>query len=164
MNNLSTIVSSLKIFGNPAKFFKNIGSSIDNLTDTTSGFDPVNVATGTAGVLQTGVAGTFGALSNITDSVGGAISLISFDDEWVEKRAKKKAKPVKGFLDGVKKGGGNFFGGILDGVTGIVEKPLEGAGKGGIGGFFSGIGKGVVGFVSKPVTGLVSTFYNNILD
>lgn len=91
-------MTSLKCFGNPQKFFKDMGGAIDNLADTTSGFDPVNVATGTAGVLQTGVAGTFGALSNITDSIGGAVSLISFDDKWVEQRAKKKTKASKRFL------------------------------------------------------------------
>lgn len=43
----------------------------------------------------------------------------------------------------------------MSGVTGIVEKPLEGAKTGQFGGFLGGLGKGLLGVVTKPTAGLV---------
>jgi hypothetical protein len=57
LNNLSTVIGSLNIFGNPRKFFKDIGSSLDDLTDSTSELEAGNMIVDTAGLIQTGVAG-----------------------------------------------------------------------------------------------------------
>ncbi len=43
----------------------------------------------------------------------------------------------------------------MNGVTGIFEKPIEGAMSGGVTGFFGGLGKGIVGVVTKPTAGIV---------
>ena len=43
----------------------------------------------------------------------------------------------------------------MSGVTGIVEKPYEGAKSGGAFGMLSGMGKGILGVVTKPTTGIV---------
>jgi len=156
LNNLSTVIGSLNIFGNPAKFFKDIGSSIEDLTDSTAELEPANMIVDTAGLIQTGVAGGFGAMGNFTHSVGGAVGLLSMDQEWMAERSKRrmKQKPSNMF-EGVIQGGGGLLGGIWDGVKGVVEKPIQGAENGGIGGFFSGAGKGILGLFTKPVTGVV---------
>jgi hypothetical protein len=57
LNNLSTVIGSLNIFGNPHKFFKDIGSSLDDLTDSTAELEAGNMIVDTAGLIQTGVAG-----------------------------------------------------------------------------------------------------------
>jgi vacuolar protein sorting-associated protein 13A/C len=43
----------------------------------------------------------------------------------------------------------------VSGVTGVVEKPIQGAKSAGLGGFFGGIGKGLIGAVTKPTAGIV---------
>lgn len=43
----------------------------------------------------------------------------------------------------------------MSGVTGIVEKPIEGAKTAGFGGFLGGFGKGLIGVVTKPTAGIV---------
>lgn len=43
----------------------------------------------------------------------------------------------------------------MSGVTGVVEKPIEGAKSGQLTGFLGGIGKGLLGVVTKPTAGLV---------
>lgn len=43
----------------------------------------------------------------------------------------------------------------MQGVTGIVTKPVEGAKQEGVKGFFKGAGKGLVGVVVRPASGVV---------
>jgi vacuolar protein sorting-associated protein 13A/C len=45
--------------------------------------------------------------------------------------------------------------GVVQGVTGIVTKPVEGARQEGVKGFFKGAGKGLVGVVVRPASGVV---------
>lgn len=47
------------------------------------------------------------------------------------------------------------FEGFVDGVTGVVTKPIDEAKKSGITGFFKGIGKGAVGLIARPTVGIV---------
>ena len=49
----------------------------------------------------------------------------------------------------------SFGKGILNGVTGIVMKPVKGLKKDGAKGFFVGLGKGVSGIITDPVAGLI---------
>jgi vacuolar protein sorting-associated protein 13A/C len=51
----------------------------------------------------------------------------------------------------------------VSGVTGIVEKPLEGAKEDGFLGFMGGVGKGLIGVVTKPTGGIVD-FTSQSLD
>ncbi|KAK2175851.1 hypothetical protein NP493_702g01003 [Ridgeia piscesae] len=52
-------------------------------------------------------------------------------------------------------GGKGLVTGVVDGVTGIVRKPVEGAKKEGVEGFFKGVGKGLVGVITRPASGVV---------
>jgi vacuolar protein sorting-associated protein 13A/C len=58
-------------------------------------------------------------------------------------------------FSGVTAGAKHLLTGLTSGLTGIVEKPVEGAKEGGIGGFFKGVGVGLVGIVTKPVVGVL---------
>lgn len=49
----------------------------------------------------------------------------------------------------------NIFQGVVDGVTGVVTKPISGAKAQGVEGFFKGLGKGAVGLVARPTAGVV---------
>ena len=48
-------------------------------------------------------------------------------------------------------------------MTGIYEKPIEGASKDGAVGFMTGLGKGLLGVVTKPTAGIVD-FTSNSLE
>jgi len=43
----------------------------------------------------------------------------------------------------------------VDGVTGVVTKPVTGARDNGVEGFFKGLGKGAIGLVARPTAGVV---------
>ena len=63
---------------------------------------------------------------------------------------RNKPKHVgEGFVGGI-----TAFGkGLVQGATGIVTKPVEGAKDSGVGGFLSGVGKAVIGVPLKPLSG-----------
>lgn len=44
---------------------------------------------------------------------------------------------------------------MVEGVRGVVARPLEGAQAGGARGFVRGLGRGAVGLLVRPVGGLV---------
>jgi vacuolar protein sorting-associated protein 13A/C len=76
------------------------------------------------------------------------------DQEYIESREQNYAseKPShvgEGLLIGFKSAGKS----ILSGLTGVYEKPIEGARKKGFGGFLTGALKGVSGLITKPVSG-----------
>ncbi|CAF4369928.1 unnamed protein product, partial [Adineta steineri] len=53
--------------------------------------------------------------------------------------------------------------GFVNGVTGVVTKPVSGAKEGGASGFVKGLGKGFIGLVTKPTGGVVD-FASTSLD
>ncbi len=53
----------------------------------------------------------------------------------------------------------------MNGVTGVVKKPLAGGKEGGASGFVKGLGKGFIGLVARPTSGaadFTSTSFNLI--
>ena len=42
----------------------------------------------------------------------------------------------------------------MEGVTGVVSKPIRGAERGGFEGFAKGVGKGLLGLIIKPGIGV----------
>lgn len=78
------------------------------------------------------------------------------DKEFQQKRRLDRArnKPTHA-LSGVTTGARQFYQGVSSGITGVIDKPLEGAQESGVGGFFMGVGKGLIGAITMPVVGLI---------
>jgi vacuolar protein sorting-associated protein 13A/C len=51
----------------------------------------------------------------------------------------------------------------VDGVSGVILKPISGAKQEGVEGFFKGVGKGVMGLVTRPTAGVID-FASGSLD
>uniref|UniRef100_A0A8C2YMD7 Vacuolar protein sorting 13 homolog C n=1 Tax=Chinchilla lanigera TaxID=34839 RepID=A0A8C2YMD7_CHILA len=101
------------------------------------------------------VGGAAGVVSRITGSVGKGLAAITMDKEYQQKRREEMGRQPKDFGDSLARGGKGFLLGVVDGVTGIIKKPVEGAKREGAAGFFKGIGKGLVGAVARPTGGIV---------
>ncbi|NXY42256.1 VP13C protein, partial [Ceuthmochares aereus] len=101
------------------------------------------------------VGGAAGMMSRITGSVGKGLAAITMDKEFQQKRREEMGRQPKDFGDSLAKGGKGLLWGVVEGVTGVVTKPVEGAKKEGAAGFFKGIGKGLVGVVARPTGGIV---------
>jgi vacuolar protein sorting-associated protein 13A/C len=62
----------------------------------------------------------------------------------------QKADSIK---SGITEGSEMLAKGVFRGVTGVFQKPIEGAMKGGAMGFAKGVGKGLIGAVTQPLSG-----------
>jgi len=98
---------------------------------------------------------TAGAFSRITGSLGQAVATLTFDSNFQMRRRMRMHRGPEGVGQGLLMGGKSFLMGLFFGVTGVVVKPVEGAGAEGVEGFFKGIGKGLLGLLVHPTGGVV---------
>jgi len=101
------------------------------------------------------VGGMADAMSKITGAMGKGIAVLTFDKEYQRKRLEQLHKPPAKLQEGLAQSGKDLVMGVVDGVTGVVTKPISGAKEEGVEGFFKGVGKGVVGLVTRPTAGII---------
>ncbi|KAI8503100.1 Vacuolar protein [Branchiostoma belcheri] len=94
-------------------------------------------------------------VSRITGTVGKGLAALTMDDDYQQKRLQQMSKQPQSVQEGLARGGKGLLMGFVEGVTGVVTKPVEGAKKEGVGGFFKGMGKGLVGVVARPTGGVI---------
>ncbi len=81
--------------------------------------------------------------------------MLTFDPAFQQKRRLIHARNrPRHAIGGVVASAKHLFTGLSSGITGIVEKPVEGAKESGAAGFFKGVGVGLVGAVVKPIVGV----------
>jgi len=161
--NILKIVGSSDLIGNPVNFVNTLGTGVKQFYyEPKNGFmegplqGGIGLIKGTGALVTHTLGGVSGSVGKITNSLNKGILTLTADDEYQHKKeiADIKDKP-KDTVDGMKKGVKGFGTAIVDGVTGVVTKPVEGAKSGGFFGFAKGIGKGVTGLVVKPISGVV---------
>lgn len=106
-------------------------------------------------VLQQGLADSAAML---TETAAKNMAVLTLDRKYAQRRdrvMKLKANDAKAanILNGLESGIQKFMLGILEGVTGVVSKPIKGAERSGFEGFAKGVGKGLLGLIVKPVIG-----------
>lgn len=102
------------------------------------------------------VSGLTGTFSKLTGSLGKGLAAASMDAQFQRTRRTDYARnrPTTA-ASGITTGARSLYKGIASGITGIVEKPLEGAKQSGIGGFLKGVGVGMLGALTKPIVGAI---------
>ncbi|XP_077266001.1 vacuolar protein sorting 13C isoform X2 [Temnothorax americanus] len=101
------------------------------------------------------VGGMAGAVSKITGAMGKGIAALTFDKDYQRKRQEQLNKQPANLQESLARSGKGLVMGVVDGVTGVVMKPISGAKEEGVEGFFKGFGKGVVGLVTRPTAGVI---------
>ncbi|KAM8714231.1 hypothetical protein ACLKA7_014379 [Drosophila subpalustris] len=101
------------------------------------------------------VGGAAGAVSKITGAMGKGLAALTFDEDYQRKRRQGMHNKPKNFHEGLARSGKGLVMGFVDGVTGVVTKPVSGAREQGVEGFFKGLGKGAIGLVARPTAGVV---------
>lgn len=100
------------------------------------------------------IGGAADTVSKITGAMGKGIATLTFDKDYQKKRRDAlKQRPAA--MQCIARSGKGLVMGVVDGVTGVVTKPVQGARNEGFQGFFKGLGKGAIGFVAKPMNGVV---------
>lgn len=146
----------------PVKGFK---KSIEEMNPT---FVVSGVARGAGSLGRHTVGGLAGSAAMLTETAAKNMAVLTLDRKYAQKRdrlMKLKASGgrgvniVRGFESGVQK----FIQGILEGVKGVVSKPIKGAAKNGFEGFAKGIGKGLLGLLVKPVIGTTDFLTDSLI-
>ncbi|XP_017891074.1 vacuolar protein sorting-associated protein 13 isoform X2 [Ceratina calcarata] len=101
------------------------------------------------------VGGMAGAVSKITGAMGKGLAALTFDKDYQRKRQEQLNKQPANLQEGLARSGKGLIMGVVDGVTGVVMKPISGAKEEGVEGFFKGFGKGMVGLVTRPTAGVI---------
>lgn len=148
---LSSILQNSDFVNEPVKGFK---KSIAEMNPT---FVVSGVARGAGSLGRHTVGGFAGSAAMLTETAAKNMAVLTLDRKYAQKRDRlmklkasgKGTNIVRGFESGVQK----FIQGILEGVKGVVSKPIKGAAKSGFEGFAKGIGKGLLGLLMKPVIG-----------
>jgi vacuolar protein sorting-associated protein 13A/C len=147
----------LEVLGNPYGLIRGLAEGVESLF-----YEPYagavqgpgefaqGVAFGIGKLLGSTLGGAAGAVSRITGALGKGLATITLDKDYQKKR--KKVTDERRFFHSI---GKNLVKGVKSGLTGVVEKPMEGARQGGLGGLVGGMGKGLIGAVAKPAGGLV---------
>ncbi|GFN81254.1 vacuolar protein sorting-associated protein 13a-like, partial [Plakobranchus ocellatus] len=162
MKQMYVLVLGLDVIGNPFGLVRGFSEGIEDLF-----YEPYQgaiqgpeefaegLALGVRSLFGHAVGGAAGAVSRITGTLGKGLAALTLDDDYQKKRREQLNKKPASAKEGFARGGKGLVMGVVDGVTGIVRKPVEGAKQEGVAGFFKGMGKGLVGVVTRPTSGVV---------
>ena len=155
------VIGSINIIGNPIGLYNYIKSGFIELIDRPKAglvHGPLEAGLGAiigAGcLLKQTFAGTFNSLHHISGSLATGLTILSFDDSFIEKRRKFKLRKARNVLEGVDQGFRSIYSGFEEGVTGLVLKPYRGVRDEGVTGLFKGTVTGITGLILKPITGI----------
>jgi len=162
------LIGSLDLLGNPAALWSDIGGGVrtffyepsSGLVTKGAGGFAVGLAKGTKG-LAGGVIGgagatVFGAASGLTKLVGDAAGELAFDEAFALRRREQQQESAENTGVGLVMGLEAVMGGVVEGATGVLSKPLQGALDDGAKGFVKGLGRGLLGAAAKPLSGVAS--------
>lgn len=162
MQEMYKLIGSSDMIGNPIGLVNDFDTAmfdlfyepIDAITRNPRDFAK-GLARGSLSFLKHSIHGTFNTASKVTDTVGTGLRYLSLDNNYIHVRQhnriyRRPRHAGEGMLYGLRALGE----GVIEGASGIITKPIQGASSGGVLGFFSGIGKGLVGAPIKPVSGV----------
>jgi len=156
------LLGCTEVLGNPVGLFSNISTGVmdffyepaKGMVESPQAFAK-GLAKGTSSLVKNTMYATFDSVSKIVGALGKGVANLSCDDEYIRRRQANQRKKPKHFVDGVSQGALALGRGFLDGITGIVVKPVQGVRREGAVGLFKGIGQGVIGVAVKPVAGIL---------
>ncbi|KAM7308838.1 vacuolar protein sorting-associated protein 13A isoform X4 [Ixodes scapularis] len=134
-------------------FYEPIAGSIHGPEEFAEG-----LARGAQSLLGHVIGSSAGSVSLITGSLGQVLAVLSFDDDYQNRRRQRMEQHPGSLPEALALATRGFVHGILLGVSGVVMSPIAGAQLDGPEGFFKGVGKGLLGLITKPAGGVVDMF------
>ncbi|KHJ44017.1 hypothetical protein D918_05710 [Trichuris suis] len=159
---LYVLVLGLDVIGNPFGLIRDLSTGVEQFF-----YEPIQGAiegpeefaeglvVGVRSLFGHALGGTAGAVSRITGTLGKGIAALTMDADYQKRRQEMMNKRPTDLTSGIARGGTGAIMGVVDGVTGVFVKPIEGAREEGAIGFAKGLGKGLIGMVTRPVSGVV---------
>ncbi|XP_022100693.1 vacuolar protein sorting-associated protein 13A-like [Acanthaster planci] len=155
-------ILGLDVLGNPYGLFRGVKEGISDFF-----YEPYlgaiqgpgefaeGLAKGVQSLLGHTVGGVADTLSGLSGTLGRALAVLSFDDDYQRRRLQRMQRHPDSLPKTFLYAGQGFVMGFVMGLSGVFTSPIKGAHDGGLKGFFKGIGKGLLGLLSKPAGSLV---------
>ncbi len=157
------IFGGIEILGSPVNLINSLGKGFKDLVNKPKEGIMVSPLEGIVGLVDGGLSlakhtvdGTFNTTSKMTSGISKGMLLVLQDDEYINEREKKKiTEKPSNVIEGIAFGLSSFVGGVFNGLTDVVTKPIEGAkkNKDTLKGFGKGLLQGLGGAVIKPISG-----------
>jgi hypothetical protein len=167
--NVPALLGSLAALGNPIGLVRGLGDGVsDFVLEPLKGFQRSvqemdasylvdGVGRGTLSLARHTVGGFADSAAMLTETFSKNMVVLTLDRRYAQKRDRGDMLREHDDINvavGLGSGVNKLVAGFLEGVTGVVEKPLRGAEKKGLEGFAKGIGKGLLGLLVKPIIGI----------
>ncbi|KAL7714516.1 Vacuolar protein sorting-associated protein [Entamoeba marina] len=158
---LYLILGSADFLGNPVALLSNVGGGVQALF-----YEPLHGLTispgafagglvrGTGAFVSSAGGGLLHATSRVTGAIASGVAALAMDEDFMEKRARKRNEKPTSAMNAVAKGTSALGDSLVDGVTGVFMDPVRKTKKEGLKGIGKGVGKGLVGLVAKPISGV----------
>ncbi|CAF0900458.1 unnamed protein product [Adineta steineri] len=160
LKQLHVVVLGLDVLGNPFGVIRGVAEGVESFF-----YEPYKgamegpieflegIATGTKYFVGSVVGGAAGALSKVTQATSKGLATLTLDKDYQNARIQRKEIQAETTPE-IVSSGKNALKDILQGVKGVVKKPIKGAKKKGAQGFFKGLGKGFLGLAGRPASGV----------
>jgi hypothetical protein len=182
---LYKVLGSLNIIGNPLGVFNDIKSGFHSMvskpkktTRSTTGESSIEseigrthayhhhhkgnvgqgVSKGSKHFFRETIHGAFRAASRISYSIGRGISYLTLDRDFARRKEREMLinKPSN-TKEGMSDASDVLFGGVAEGIKGVVEEPRKAMQDGSTFDVIKGVGRGVIGLPLKPIAGIVDS-------
>jgi len=179
ISNVPALLGSLAAFGNPVGLIRDLGDGMsDFVNEPMKGFkksiqemDPsfvmTGVARGTGSLARHTLGGVADSAAMLTETAAKNMAVLTLDRKYAQRRDRvmrlKNNRTRADFVGGFESGLLKLVHGILEGVTGVVSKPIRGAERNGVEGFAKGVGKGLLGLLVKPVIGATDAITDTLI-
>ena len=161
LKQIHVVVLGLDVLGNPFGVVRGVAQGVESFF-----YEPYKgamegpveflegIATGTKYLVGSVVGGAAGALSKVTQATSKGLATLTLDHHYQNARIQRKEIQSQTTPE-IVASGKNAVKDIVQGVKGVVNKPVKGAKHSGAKGFVKGLGKGFLGLVGRPASGIV---------
>eukprot|EP00919_Chromeraceae_sp_WS-2016_P044069 GHVR01105069.1.p1 GENE.GHVR01105069.1~~GHVR01105069.1.p1 ORF type:complete len:610 (+),score=186.22 GHVR01105069.1:1523-3352(+) len=101
------------------------------------------------------VSGTAGTVSKLAGTASTLLGAVTFDEQYIRLQHEMELDKPRHLGEGLQKGAVSISRGVIDGFTGVLLQPYDGAQQDGVEGFVKGVYRGLVGAVVKPIAGIL---------
>ncbi|KAG1650405.1 Vacuolar protein sorting-associated protein 13C [Nymphon striatum] len=155
------LILGLDVLGNPYGLIKDFTKGLGDFfyepflgsIQGPEGF-AIGISRGAQSLFGHIIGGTAESVSLVSGSLGQALSVLSFDEDYKKKRRLRLHQYKDNLPATLTMAAKGFVLGVSLGLSGVIVKPISGAQQEGVEGFFKGIGKGLLGLITKPAVGV----------
>ncbi|EKX50324.1 hypothetical protein GUITHDRAFT_135471 [Guillardia theta CCMP2712] len=162
---LYRILGSVEVLGNPVGLMRNLGTGFKAFRTGISGLrngDQQSFKDGTKVLVQHVGHGFSNTLSKVSSSVSRGLASVALDKDFIREREEQKdyrGRP-EDYKVGFKQGTSHLARSVGSGISGFMNKPVEGYNRAGMKGMMQGMVHGVAGLICKPTSGLLDLIAN----